>query len=196
MGCSASVGLSVTPEQGEGILISNSQPVILKSNRAALITGSETLIGTPAVEEVRDAKSIPHNGGKSCRVVPESSKTDLEIDGRTCNRGNDMVKKEQLKDQDINALDHKVHESGLLHRELKDIVNPMNMIAAIKRGDIETVKRIAAPILSNAKATEPKNKALKTKEIYNSFFIILKPHQLKPSLYAQNERNFCSDLPF
>ena len=144
MGCSASVGLSVTPEQGEGILISNSQPVILKSNRAALITGSETLIGTPAVEEVRDAKSIPHNGGKSCRVVPESSKTDLEIDGRTCNRGNDMVKKEQLKDQDINALDHKVHESGLLHRELKDIVNPMNMIAAIKRGDIETVKRIAA----------------------------------------------------
>ena len=144
MGCSSSIGLSVTPEQGEGILISNSQPVILKSNRATLKPGSETLIGTPAIEEVRDTIGAPINGGKSWRVVPESVRTDSEIDGRTCNQGNDVVKKKQLMDQDINALTHEVHESGLLHRELKDIVNPMNMIAAIKRGDIETVKRITA----------------------------------------------------
>lgn len=140
MGCGPSIGLSVTPEQGQGILISNSQPTILKSNVVTSKLRTVAPVETAVVEEIRNAASIVNNGGKSCRIVPVNIKTDAELIGVS---RNDTMTMEGQQDQDVHNLSHEVSETGLLHRELKDILNPKNMIAAIKRGDIETVKKLA-----------------------------------------------------
>ena len=50
-------------------------------------------------------------------------------------------KQKQLQGQ-IKKESHDTHESGLLHRDLKNILNPNNMIAAIKRGDLDSVKQL------------------------------------------------------
>ena len=45
-----------------------------------------------------------------------------------------------VNDDSMNC--HQADETGFLYRDVKNIINPKNMIAAVKRGDIETVRAL------------------------------------------------------
>lgn len=45
-----------------------------------------------------------------------------------------------LTNEDVDS--HQADESGFLYRDVTNIVNPKNIIAAVKRGDLQTVKEL------------------------------------------------------
>lgn len=60
-----------------------------------------------------------------------------ENDTQDCNPQPDSS---HLTNKDIDS--HQADETGFLYRDVKNIVNPKNIIAAVKRGDLQTVKEL------------------------------------------------------
>ena len=141
--------------------------------------------------EIRIAGPNRNDAMRNNRIAPLQTETkEQDIDRKELEkRENDkkeLEKKEidSPKDEKLKQLQnqpkkesHDTHESGLLHRDLKNILNPNNMIAAIKRGDLDSVKQL---VESHEHGNENENgnenlaiNCLGMKKLYSSIFISL-----------------------
>lgn len=132
MGCGVS-SRTVGPEV-------SSKAVELNVGQRSCSTKRHAVVPLPA--KLIDSES-PQTRSKSERCEGEirgSSAVEPKSMERHQSRSNLTLVPPTVNDDSINC--HQADETGFLYRDVKNIINPKNMIAAVKRGDIETVRAL------------------------------------------------------
>ena len=113
---------------------------------------------TPLKEKERDSMSrrISTKDMEKAANSREAEKVPVNVPGKAPQKGSEKPAREEkvkVSNKETNKEEkkesHDTHESGLLSRDAKNIVNPNNMIAAVKRGDLKAVREIAKEMDGN-----------------------------------------------